>query len=273
MLTCQYCCRNQDCCLFTFYKTFKNGSPKTKQSILISAGIKLWFLSVPETADLLSADELHLERIGDRKTALFVIIPSDKDTFKCISAMMFTQLFQTLYNVGLQQNPNSWLLTKGNCIAARSKPFVEGTKSEQDEYNKLVSVQELYKQAFVIDDRELMETDPKLKEKFTSFDENGNCPWPMARIVIPAHGNDKLDSFEKTEDGKYFVIEEFKSKAAAEYVLDAGQNGKIIRGKDSLVCHTRFILDEFYNIGKIEGFDNKIATFRSLRISADIIVQ
>ena len=257
----------------SFYKTFKNGSPKTKQSILISAGIKLWFLSVPKTADLLSDDELHLERIGDRKTALFVIIPSDKDTFKCLSAMMFTQLFQTLYYVGLQQNPKSWLLQKGNCVAARSKMFVRGSKAEKEEYDALVAKKALFQKALIQDDNEDMKTDAKLKAKFETFDDYGDCPWPMSRIVVPVSEMGDSVDMPKTDDGKYYIIEEFKSRAAAEYVLDAGQNGEIVKGKDSLTCHTRFMLDEFYNIGKIEGFDNKIATFRSLRISADIIVQ
>ena len=89
-----------------FYNTFKKGSPKTKQSILISVGIKLWFLSVPETANLLSGDDLHFNTLAERKTALFVCIPTDNNSFQCLSAMLFSQLFQELYYQGVRHEKN-----------------------------------------------------------------------------------------------------------------------------------------------------------------------
>jgi hypothetical protein len=57
------------------YQTFKKGTAKTKQSILISAGVRLGFMSTPEIANMLSGDDLHLETMADRKSALFAIIP------------------------------------------------------------------------------------------------------------------------------------------------------------------------------------------------------
>ena len=115
------------------YQTFKKGTAKTKQSILISAGVRLGFMSTPEIANMLSGDDLHLETMADRKSALFAIIPAEKKDFNFLAAMMFTQLFNVLYRYGNVINEKSWLLTKGDTVALRSKPFVAGTKTEQDE--------------------------------------------------------------------------------------------------------------------------------------------
>lgn len=266
----------------SFYKTFKNGSPKTKQSILISVGVKLWFLSVPETANLLSADDLNFEMMGDRKMALFVAIPTDSDSFKCLSAMMFTQLFQTLYYVGETVNPNSFLLQKGVCVALRSKQFIKDTKSETEAKAKLEAMQEVYKNAFIIDENELRKTDASLNAWLNVVDENGISPWPKVSIVVLYEDypqlvdeeQNKFDfGFKLSDDGKYVILEEFKSRRAAEIVLDAAKNGTIKSGSKSHVNRIRFILDEFFAIGKIVGFDSKIATFRSLKISTDIILQ
>ena len=240
-----------------YYLTFKKGSPKTKQSILISAGVRLWFMSVGEIANLLSGDTLHLETMGDRKSALFVIIPTENKTYNFLSAMLFTQLFETLYYVGNTLNEKSWLLVKGNCVALRSDTFIMGTPSQDTTKEALERRRDLYRNARIEDDQELMEKNPKLKRYFTEPDENGIVPWPKVRLIA--------------EDGT--LLEEFNSRRAAEMVKDAAINGTIKQGAKNLTCHVRFILDEFANVGKIPDFDLKLATFRSLRISADIIVQ
>ena len=244
-----------------YYSTFKKGSNKTKQSILISVGVKLWFMSVPSIANLMSGDTLEIDKIGDRKTALFIIIPSEKKTFRFLSAMLFTQIFETLYYVGNTLNEKSFLLQEGNCIALRSEPFIAGTESERKAKEKLISLQCKYKAATIEDDNELIKTDPEIAKKFDTVDEYGIKPFPMVRLIY----TDK--------DGKTEILEEFQSRKACETVLHAAIHGTIKPGIKELANHTRFMLDEFYNIGVIPDFDMKIATFRSLRISSDIIIQ
>ncbi len=245
-----------------YYATFKKGSYKTRQSILTSVGVKLWFLSVGSIANMMSDDTLELEKIGDRKTALFIIIPSEKKTFKFLSAMLFTQIFETLYYVGNTLNEKSYFVQKGNCIALRSEPFIAGTKSETDAIENLKTKRELWSRAVIEDDNELMKNDPKLKKYFDTPNEYGFKPFPKARLV-----------YTDPESGEKRTLEEFQSREAAEMVYDAICNGEITRGRKSLTNHVRFMLDEFFSLGKIEDFDLKIATFRSLRISCDIIVQ
>lgn len=123
-------------------------------------------MSTPEIANMLSGDDLHLETMADRKSALFAIIPAEKKDFNFLAAMMFTQLFNVLYRYGNVVNEKSWLLTKGDTVALRSKPFVAGTKTEQDEKEELIRRQEKYKKAVLEDDNERMEKDPEFKEAF-----------------------------------------------------------------------------------------------------------
>ena len=78
------------------YKRFTLAAGKTAKSILISCGARLAPFDIAEIRDLMSYDEMELDTIGDRKTALFVIISDTDDTFNFIVAMMYTQLFNLL---------------------------------------------------------------------------------------------------------------------------------------------------------------------------------
>lgn len=82
----------------TYYKDFKKAPAETAKSILISAAVRLQAFNLPEVGDLTHTDNIHLDTLGDRKTALFVIIPSSDATFNFLAAMMYTQLFDTLYD-------------------------------------------------------------------------------------------------------------------------------------------------------------------------------
>lgn len=78
------------------YKKYKLAAGKTAKSILISCAARLAPFDIDEVRELMSYDELELDRIGDRKTALFVIIDDTDDTFNFIAALMYTQLFNLL---------------------------------------------------------------------------------------------------------------------------------------------------------------------------------
>lgn len=82
----------------SFYADFKKAPAETAKSILISAAVRFAAFNLPEVADLTHTDNIHLDTLGDKKTALFVIIPSSDATFNFLAAMMYTQLFDTLYD-------------------------------------------------------------------------------------------------------------------------------------------------------------------------------
>lgn len=79
------------------YKIYKQAAGKTAKSILISVGVRLAAFNLEELASLTKYDEMELEQIGERKTALFAIIPDNDSTFNFIVGMLYTQLFQMLY--------------------------------------------------------------------------------------------------------------------------------------------------------------------------------
>lgn len=79
------------------YGIYKQAAGKTAKSILISVGVRLAAFNLDTIASLTSNDELELEKIGERKTALFAIIPDNDSTFNFLIGMLYTQLFQSLY--------------------------------------------------------------------------------------------------------------------------------------------------------------------------------
>ena len=78
------------------YKKFKMAAGKTLKSILISCGARLSPFDIKELRDLMETDELELDTLGDRKTALFVIISDTDSTFNFVAALMYSQLFNLL---------------------------------------------------------------------------------------------------------------------------------------------------------------------------------
>ena len=78
------------------YKKFLLSAGKPRSSILISCGARLAPFDIRELRELLETDEMELDTIGDRKTALFVIISDTDDTFNFVVSILYTQLFNLL---------------------------------------------------------------------------------------------------------------------------------------------------------------------------------
>ena len=78
------------------YKKFLLSAGKTRSSILISCGARLAPFDIRELRELMETDEMELDTIGDRKTALFVIISDTDDTFNFVVSILYTQLFNLL---------------------------------------------------------------------------------------------------------------------------------------------------------------------------------
>ena len=86
-----------------YYDEFKQAAGKTMQSILISTTTKLQYFKLPSVRNLTHKDNIHLETLGDEKTALFIIIPSTDKTYNFLAAMMYMQLFDTLFDRAIQK--------------------------------------------------------------------------------------------------------------------------------------------------------------------------
>lgn len=78
------------------YRKYKLAAGKTAKSILISCGARLAPFDIKELRELIAYDEMELDTLGDRKTALFIIISDTDDSFSFIAALMYSQLFNLL---------------------------------------------------------------------------------------------------------------------------------------------------------------------------------
>lgn len=80
-----------------FYKVFKASAGKTAKSIVVSAAVRLSAMNIASVAKLLSHDEMDFGSLGERKRAIFCILPDNDPSLNYIVGMMYTQAFQVLY--------------------------------------------------------------------------------------------------------------------------------------------------------------------------------
>ena len=88
--------RKPNCFAVRQYKKYRLASGKTAKSILISCGARLAPFDIPQLREIMSYDELELDRTGDRKTATFFIISDTDTTYNFIVALAFSQMFNLL---------------------------------------------------------------------------------------------------------------------------------------------------------------------------------
>lgn len=223
------------------YKTFKMGAGKTLKSILISCAVRLQKFDLEPVARLTSQDDLDLDSVGDEKSALFVIIPTGDTTFSFLSSMMYSQLFQRLYR------------------------YCENTA----EYSQCVmdSDNQIWK-TFRASGKEDAEKARVKAEKYFERAKN-------SRIVE----NETYHWYEIRTKERNELVGYRGTRKLAEEALQKLREGRVIANAEQsnngqrLPIHTRFLLDEFANTGKIPSFSEKVATIRKYEISVAIVVQ
>ena len=94
--------RNPDHFAVRQYKKFKMAAGKTLKSILISCGARLAPFDIAAVREMMSYDELQLEKLGDEKSVLFAVVSDTNPTFNFISAMMYSQMFNVLCDRALK---------------------------------------------------------------------------------------------------------------------------------------------------------------------------
>lgn len=90
--------RNPDALALRLYKEVRNAPEETGQSFLSSANVKTFVYNLDNIKNLTCCDNIHLETIGDEKTALFLIISATDSTYNFMSAMLYSQMFDVLSN-------------------------------------------------------------------------------------------------------------------------------------------------------------------------------
>ena len=80
------------------YKEVRNAPEETGQSFLSSANVKTFFFNLTNLRNLTCCDNIHLETLGDEKTALYLLLPATSTTYNFIAAMLYSQMFDVLSN-------------------------------------------------------------------------------------------------------------------------------------------------------------------------------
>ena len=90
--------RKPDTLAYRLYKEIRNAPEETGQSFVSTANVKTFWFNLTNLKNLTCCDNIHLETLGDKKTALFIIISATNATYNFLASMMYTQLFDTLSN-------------------------------------------------------------------------------------------------------------------------------------------------------------------------------
>lgn len=217
------------------YKIFKMGAGRTLKSILISCAVRLQAFDLVDVANLTDTDDIDLDSVGDEKTALFVIIPTGEKTFNFLASMMYSQLFQRMYQYCENSAMYSQLVVDGDGELIRT--FRANSPEEVGNAEKCARI-------------------------FLEKARN-------ARVV-----EDKNSGlyYVCSQDNK--ILRYSNTKEKANEFLHALHNGKVVPNKGNrMPIHVRFLLDEFANTGRIPDFQEKVATMRKYEISVTIILQ
>lgn len=147
------------------YKKYKMAAGKTAKSILISCGARMAPFDIKEVREMMMEDELELDKLGDRKTALFCIVSDTDMTFNFISAMVYTQMFNTLCDRALENG--GALKTHVTCL------FDEFANQKIPNFEHLISVI----RSREISAHVIVQTQSQLKAVYKEHAEtiSGNC--------------------------------------------------------------------------------------------------
>ena len=89
--------RSPDHIALKYYRNYRSGSGKTLKSIQITLVARLEKFNLDSLANLTQSDEMELDRLGEKKTAIYAVIPDNDSSYNFIVGMLYTQLFQQLY--------------------------------------------------------------------------------------------------------------------------------------------------------------------------------
>lgn len=220
------------------YRIFKQAGSKTAKSILISASVRLSSFNFPKVAALTNTDDMELEKIGDEKTALFIITPTGNDSLGVIPSIMYSQLFDSLYYHAEKECEFSYTLVNK---AGEVLKTVTGNIDNQNETKKKAEI--------------LLENSKTLH--IEEFKSDKDCKYLV-----------------KDKNGEIYNYFNWKENAE-KYIKQFQENITIVKNRHerALPIYTRFLMDEFANIGQIPNFQQKISTTRKYLIGLLIILQ
>jgi len=180
------------------YKKYKMAAGKTAKSILISCGARLAPFDIKEVRDMMADDELELDKLGDRKTALFCIVSDTDTTFNFIASMVYTQMFNVLCDKALENG--GALKTHVTCL------FDEFANQKIPNFEHLISVI----RSREISAHVIVQTQSQLKAVYKDHAETiiGNCSCVLflggkeqstLKEISAMLGKETIDSFNTSD--------------------------------------------------------------------------
>lgn len=293
------------------YDKFMLGAGKTLKSVLISAAARLSVFDGQDLINLTATDDIELDKIGDEKTALFIIIPQDNKSFNFLAAMMYTQLFQSLYyHAGNECRGNYMVVDKnGENVKIFKVPHIAQEIIDENENEEEIEVdlnkikdknnekKNLKKRKTFLKRTKEKEEDNEEKEEnknapdddpgeeFNEIEDEAikycqslkNCKLTKKgnRYYIKTTVTKKIKEGEKEREIQVeeIVGNPYTNKNFAIERIENLKHSTIKRCGLWLPYHVRFLLDEFANIGQIPDFNEKLSTMRKYEISCSIILQ
>jgi type IV secretion system protein VirD4 len=167
--------KKPNCMAVMSYKTFRIASGKTLKNILVTCMTRLDVFNMSAVASLTGTDTLRLEELGQKRQALFVIIPAADKTFNFLASTLYTQLFETEYFLAENRYPQQYLLQQG-CDTY----LVCDTKEEiERKYKILKDLQKSPKNAIVLNEttKRYEVIDPGTGECIESFLTEKAATW------------------------------------------------------------------------------------------------
>jgi hypothetical protein len=192
-----------------YYDGFKQGAGKTLKSILISAIARLSTLESDDVKNLFAQDDIELDKIGDEKTALFITLPQDHDSFNFIAAMMYTQLFQALYYHAENECKGNYMICDG--VGEVTKVFpIPHTPTEAKEIDFTQAKEIVLSKRGVVSEKEQSKKESHKESKKKEQEEEKTPPIPG---VETGESIDNKDTEPDTDPGD--PVEEVENKANA----------------------------------------------------------
>ena len=223
------------------YKNFKLGAAKTMKSILTSVAARLRVFDQSAVRELTNTDDIDLDMIGDEKTALFIVLPTADTTFGFIASMMYSQLFQRLYDYCENFAEFSQLLVDSDGEVIRT------IRSKNEDESKVAAAN-------------MAEYLERIRQSDTVIKFNEKTHLYEIRTA-----KDELVAFRGKKEDAENALEKIRNGRVRA-------NSEIEDGKHTPIP-VRLILDEFANTGKIPDFEQIVSTMRKYWMSVVIVLQ
>lgn len=221
------------------YKTFRIGAGKTRDNIILSCLVRMQVFDNAEIEAMMDCDDMGLDLIPDKKTAVFITIPSGNKLRNIIASMMCSQIIERLCEYSENTANLSQLVLDGDGQVI--KTYRASSREESDEA--------------AIKAGGFLE---RAKESTISYNERTYGENVGQYLLVTQHGE---------------IVAHRGSLEEAEYTLKKIREGKVeAHEKYSLPVQTKIIFDQFCDIGKFPKIDEWLARSGKRRISYSIIL-